>query len=122
MSDDKPKLLVVEDDPGLQAQLKWAWEDFEVVIAGDRASALAALRSDAPDVVTLDLGLPPDPDGASEGLATVEEILSRRPETKVIVCTGNAFGRAACAALALAGRCPSGRTDQPRTAQDSCLP
>ena len=62
-----PKLLVVEDDPGLQAQLKWAYDDFEVIVAGDRASALAALRSEEPAVVTLDLGLPPDPDGTSEG-------------------------------------------------------
>ena len=46
MSQVKPKLLIVEDDPGLQAQLKWAWPDFEVIIAGDRASAIAALRSE----------------------------------------------------------------------------
>ena len=64
MADKKPVLLVIEDDPGLQAQLKWAYDDFEVVIAGDRDSALTALRAEAPDVVTLDLGLPPDPDGS----------------------------------------------------------
>ena len=60
MPDKKPVLLVIEDDPGLQAQLKWAYDDFEVVIAGDRDSALAALRSETPGVVTLDLGLPPE--------------------------------------------------------------
>ena len=70
MADMKPKLLVVEDDEGLQAQLKWAYEDFEVVIVGDRASAIAALRAEEPPVVTLDLGLPPDPDGTSEGPTT----------------------------------------------------
>ena len=58
MSEMRPKLLVVEDDPGLQAQLKWAYEDFEVIVAGDRAGAIAALRSEEPAVVTLDLGLP----------------------------------------------------------------
>jgi two-component system NtrC family response regulator len=45
MATDKPKLLIVEDDAGLQAQLKWAWPDFEVFIAGDRTSAIALLRA-----------------------------------------------------------------------------
>lgn len=85
----KPVLLVVEDDPGLQAQLKWAYEDFEVVIAGDRASALAALRAEAPAVVTLDLGLPPDPDGVSEGFAVLDAIMALKPDTKVIVASGH---------------------------------
>ncbi len=100
MSEDKPKLLVVEDDPGLQAQLKWAWEDFDVVIAGDRASALAALRSDPPDVVTLDLGLPPDPDGTSEGMAVLDEIMALKPETKVIVASGHGARESALDAIA----------------------
>lgn len=82
-------LLVVEDDPGLQSQLRWSFEDFEVTIAGDRASALEAVASLMPAVVTLDLGLPPDPTNASEGLATLEAILSKAPHTKVIVVTGN---------------------------------
>ncbi len=86
---DKQVLLVVEDDPGLQKQLKWCFEAYEVVIAGDRESAINALRRYEPTVVTLDLGLPPDPANASEGLATLEEILSLAPRTKVIVVTGN---------------------------------
>jgi two-component system NtrC family response regulator len=100
MSESKPRLLVVEDDPGLQAQLKWAWEDFEVVIAGDRASALAALRAETPDVVTLDLGLPPDPDGTSEGFAVLDEIMALRPETKVIVASGHGARESALQAVA----------------------
>ena len=79
MADAKPKLLIVEDDQGLQAQLKWAYDDFDVVIAGDRASAIAALRSEEPQVVTLDLGLPPDPDGTSEGFAVLDEIVAPSP-------------------------------------------
>jgi two-component system, NtrC family, response regulator len=82
-----PKLLIVEDDPGLQAQLKWAYEDFEVVIAGDKASALAALRAEEPAVVTLDLGLPPDPDGTSEGFAVLDAIMALKPDTKVVVAS-----------------------------------
>jgi two-component system NtrC family response regulator len=104
MSHDKslnlPKLLVVEDDPGLQAQLKWAYEDFEVIVAGDRASAIAALRSYEPAVVTLDLGLPPDPDGASEGFAVLDEIMALKPDTKVIVASGNGARENALAAIA----------------------
>ncbi len=89
MAENKPKLLVVEDDEGLQAQLKWAYEDFDVVIAGDRESAIAGLRSDEPAVVTLDLGLPPDPDGISEGMAVLDEIMALKPDTKVIVASGH---------------------------------
>jgi two-component system NtrC family response regulator len=89
MTVPKKKLLVVEDDPGLQSALRWAFEGFEVVTAGDRESAIVQLRRHEPQVVTLDLGLPPDPGGATEGLATLEQILSMAPHTKVIVVTGN---------------------------------
>jgi len=81
-------LLIVEDDPGLQRQLKWCFDAYEVVIAEDRASALAALRRHEPAVVLQDLGLPPDPQGVEEGLATLQEILRAAPHTKVIVVTG----------------------------------
>ncbi len=83
------KLLIVEDDPGLQSQLRWCFEDYEVITAADRETALAAVRQQAPPVVTLDLGLPPDPANASEGLAALEAILTQAPGTKVIVVTGN---------------------------------
>ena len=89
MSKAKKQLLAVEDDKGLQSQLRWAFEDFEVTIAGDREEAITQLRRVQPGVVLLDLGLPPDPGGVSEGLATLETILSLTPETKVIVVTGD---------------------------------
>ncbi len=82
-------LLVIEDDPGLQNQLRWCFESFDVTVAGDRESALQAVETLTPAVVTLDLGLPPDPANASEGLATLEAILNKAPHTKVIVVTGN---------------------------------
>ena len=82
-------LLVVEDDKGLQSQMRWAFDGYEVAIAGDRGEAIAALRRFEPGVVLLDLGLPPDPGGVTEGLATLREILSLAPETKVIVVTGD---------------------------------
>lgn len=85
----KPKLLIVDDDPGLQKQLKWALEDYDPVVVGDRESALEELARHSPSVVTLDLGLPPDPANASEGLRALSEILSAAPSTKVIVVTGN---------------------------------
>jgi len=82
-------LLVVEDDPGLQSQLRWSFDGFEVVTAEDRETALTQLRRYEPPVVTLDLGLPPDPGGVSEGFALLEEILGLAPRTKVIVVTGH---------------------------------
>ncbi|MEO7558688.1 MAG: PEP-CTERM-box response regulator transcription factor [Nitrosospira sp.] len=89
MDQDKKSLLVIEDDPGLQKQLRWSFDNYEVLVAGDRESALALVRRHEPAVVTMDLGLPPDPDGASEGLATLKQILELAPDTKLIVLTGN---------------------------------
>ncbi|HMM75085.1 MAG TPA: PEP-CTERM-box response regulator transcription factor [Gammaproteobacteria bacterium] len=86
---EKRKLLIVEDDPGLQKQLKWSFENYELEVAGDRTAAMEALRRLEPPVVTLDLGLPPDPANASEGLQTLTEILRIAPTTKVIIVTGN---------------------------------
>ena len=89
MSQDKKNLLIIEDDPGLQKQLRWSFDAYNVLVAKDRESALAQVRRYEPAVVTMDLGLPPDPDGASEGLATLQQILVLAPDTKVIVLTGN---------------------------------
>jgi len=83
------KLLVIEDDLGLQTQLRWCFENYEVLIADDRETALAEMERHQPAVVTLDLGLPPDADGTSEGFRLLEEILLKAPHTKVIVVTGN---------------------------------
>lgn len=100
MADKKPVLLVVEDDEGLQAQLKWAYDDFEVVPALDRESAIAALRAHEPAVVTLDLGLPPDPDGTTEGFAVLDAIMELKPDTKVIVASGHGARESALNAIA----------------------
>jgi two-component system NtrC family response regulator len=94
-------LLVVEDDEGLQRQLKWAYEGYQVVCAGDRAAAIEALRAHEPAVVTLDLGLPPDPDGTDEGFATLAEILRLKPDTKVIVATGHGARESATKAVGM---------------------
>jgi len=84
----KKKLLIVEDDPGLQNQMRWCFDDTEVVLADDRESAITQLRRVDPQVVTLDLGLPPNPGGAAEGFTLLQEILTLSPLTKVIVVTG----------------------------------
>ncbi|MDO9362159.1 MAG: PEP-CTERM-box response regulator transcription factor [Sphingopyxis sp.] len=94
------KLLVVEDDPGLQAQLKWAYEDYQVLIAGDHDAAIELLRAEEPDVVTLDLGLPPDPDGTREGFRTLKAIIEAKPDTKVIVVSGHGERASALNAIA----------------------
>jgi two-component system, NtrC family, response regulator len=100
MADKPRKLLVVEDDEGLQRQLRWSYEDYEVIIAGDRAAAIDALRAHEPAVVTLDLGLPPDPDGTSEGFATLEAIQRLKPDTKIIVASGHGARESALRAVA----------------------
>ena len=81
-------LLIVEDDPALQKQIRWAFDSYEALTAGDRESALALVRRHQPPVVTMDLGLPPDPDSVSEGFKLLEQILAVAPQTKVIVLTG----------------------------------
>ncbi|ESQ15571.1 MAG: hypothetical protein N838_00325 [Thiohalocapsa sp. PB-PSB1] len=89
MQDTITKLLIIEDDPGLQRQLRWSFEGCDVAVASDRQSALEELERFSPLVVTLDLGLPPDAGGTSEGFQALEDILSRAPDTKVIVVTGH---------------------------------
>ncbi len=101
MTEAKPKLLVVEDDTGLQRQLRWSYENYEVLIAGDRSAAIEHLRAHQPRVVTLDLGLPPDPDGTSEGFSTLREILALAPQTKVIVASGHGARESALRAIAM---------------------
>ena len=101
MTQSKQKLLIIEDDPGLQKQLRWSFDAYDVVVAGDREAALAQIRRHEPAVVTMDLGLPPDPDGATEGLATLQQILALAPATRVIVLTGNQDHANAVKAIAL---------------------
>ena len=89
MSTVKPRaLLIVEDDPALQKQLRWSFDQFETLTAADRESALAQIHRHNPAVVTMDLGLPPDADSVSEGFRLLEQILAAAPDTKVIVLTG----------------------------------
>lgn len=83
-------LLVIDDDSGIRKQLKWGLDKtYKVLTAEDGQTALDLFSKAAPKVVTLDLGLPPDADGASEGLRVLEEILARGGHTKVIVISGN---------------------------------
>jgi len=97
----RPVLLLVDDDSEIRDQMKWAFaSDYELLEASDRSSALAHVRHSMPRLVLLDLGLPPDPDGASEGLAILQEILEVNPMVKVIVVTGNSDRANALAAIA----------------------
>jgi len=88
MSEMRRTLLIVEDDPALQKQMRWAFDAFDTVVADDRESAIAQLRRHEPAVVTMDLGLPPAPDSVDEGLRLLGEMLDLAPNTKVIVLTG----------------------------------
>ncbi|MDR2259425.1 MAG: PEP-CTERM-box response regulator transcription factor [Azoarcus sp.] len=88
MTEKQRTLLIVEDDPALQKQMRWAFDGFETVVAGDRGGAIAQVRRFEPAVITMDLGLPPAPDDVSEGFTLLGEILALAPDTKIIVLTG----------------------------------
>lgn len=101
MTDSKITILIVEDDEGVARQFKWALADCEVAQAGNREDALAEFRRLRPPVVVLDLGLPPDADGVTEGMATLEALLTMAPDTKIIVATGNESREVALRAVQL---------------------
>jgi two-component system NtrC family response regulator len=101
VSDDKPKLLILEDDDGLRRQYRWALSDYNLQLSDSRAQALELMRRERPPLVIVDLGLPPDPDGATEGLAALEGVLAMAPETKVIVASGNESREHALKAISL---------------------
>ncbi|MBU0545575.1 MAG: PEP-CTERM-box response regulator transcription factor [Proteobacteria bacterium] len=85
----KQKLLIVDDDEDLRTQMKWALaKDYEVFLAEDRNSALAVFKKEHPAVITLDLGLPPQPAGVEEGFAALNDIMAGNVQTKVIIITG----------------------------------
>jgi two-component system, NtrC family, response regulator len=96
----KPKLLIVEDDEGLCAQYRWAFPACDVLLAQARPQAVALAKRETPPVVLMDLGLPPDPDGVSEGFAALEEVLHLSPQAKIVVVTGNGERRNALRAVA----------------------
>jgi two-component system NtrC family response regulator len=101
MSSGTSPLLIVEDDLALQKQIKWSLDKFESVVASDRESALLQLRRHQPAVVTMDLGLPPDPDSVSEGFKLLEQMLAVDPLLKVIVLTGQNDQQHALRAVAM---------------------
>jgi two-component system, NtrC family, response regulator len=101
MSTTERPLLIVDDDPGLLRQLRWAFSDHKVYPASTRQEAADLVRKDPVPVAIVDLGLPPDPDGASEGLAILADILAIAPATKVIIATGNETREHALQAIAL---------------------
>jgi two-component system NtrC family response regulator len=100
MATANPKLLIVEDDDGLCSQYRWAFPGCSVLIAHARPQAVALAKREHPPIAVMDLGLPPDPDGVSEGFATLDEVLRIAPQTKIIVVTGNGERKTALRAIA----------------------
>ena len=88
MTDKKRTLMIVEDDPALLKQMRWAFDQYESVVASERQGALTQFRRHEPAVITMDLGLPPDPDGVTEGFTLLAELLDLAPDTNIIVLTG----------------------------------
>lgn len=100
-SDSKQKLLIIEDDMGLQSQLRWHFDQYEVICACDREDAIAAIRLHEPPIILQDLGLPPDDEGVDEGFRCIREISNLSPTAKIIVMTGNADYENAVRAVAM---------------------
>ncbi|MGH9618037.1 MAG: response regulator, partial [Acidobacteriaceae bacterium] len=96
----KPPMLIVEDDPGLLSQYRWAFPGRIVLTATSRAEAMPIVEKEGPAVAIIDLGLPPDPEGVSEGFATLATMLKMAPDMKVIVATGNGSRQNALRAVA----------------------
>ncbi len=96
------KLLVVEDSPEIQKQIRWGLgKDYRVLLAGNRQEALAMFQANRPRVVTLDLGLPPEAAGSREGFCCLEGMLAERPATKIVVLTGNSDQESALKAVGM---------------------
>jgi len=94
-------LLIVEDDIGLQTQLKWHFSQYNVAVAANLNDAIAAIRLHEPQVMVQDLGLPPDPEGVTQGFALVQQALEINPHMKLIVMTGNDTNEHALKAVSL---------------------
>jgi two-component system, NtrC family, response regulator len=84
-----PKILIVDDDKGIRTQLKWGLEGYDIITADSRPHALEQFNLHQPPLVTLDLGLPPDIEGTTEGFAILKAILKQAPETKVVIVSGS---------------------------------
>src|ERR1700733_12141092 len=101
MSSDKTRMLILEDDEGLRRQYRWALSDYDLLLASTREEALTLVRGAGPAVAVIDLGLPPDPDGATEGLAALGALRQLVPACKVIIATGNENREHALRSIAL---------------------
>jgi two-component system NtrC family response regulator len=101
MAAEKSRMLILEDDEGLRRQYRWALSDYELMLAGTREEAINLARGAIPAVAIVDLGLPPDPDGATEGLAALEALRQLSPDTKVIIASGNENREYALRSIAL---------------------
>jgi two-component system NtrC family response regulator len=81
------RLLILENDPGLRAQLEQIFADLDVTVTETSEQALGLVRRLEPDVVLFDLGDAPGPSQGAHGLGLMREILNLAPDTKIIAMT-----------------------------------
>jgi DNA-binding NtrC family response regulator len=81
-------VLIVDDEPNIRRMVGalLAAEGYEVRDAADAASGVTAAAEHDPDVVLLDLMMP----GEMDGLAALERLRERLPDTPVVMMSGRA--------------------------------
>jgi DNA-binding response OmpR family regulator len=79
-----PKILIVEDEPGMVAGLRdnFEFEGYQVLSAMDGVSGLERALADSPDLVILDVMMP-----RMSGLDVCKQLKSKRPAIPIIMLT-----------------------------------
>ena len=81
---NRQRILVIEDEPGIRLAIKdeLEFEGFDVLIADDGPSGLAAIVNAHPDLVVLDIMLP-----GRNGFQICEDVRAQGIRTPIIVIT-----------------------------------
>lgn len=95
-------LLIIDDDVALATQIKWSIpRRYTPILAHTAEEGLRLFLEKKPQLCLLDLGLPPLDNTPDIGLKFLEQVLSEKPEAKVIILTGQRERDAAVKAVTL---------------------